>query len=179
MKFLAPILALFLALVTAQANAAVVPGVGLAVPISADQKGEKFDGILTIKDFRTSTDGQGLVAVGVLSGIASKGGNTRTIVADMTVPVRKVYSDSGTTAAMVAQQVTCPILHLDLGPIDLTLLGLNINISEIIIDITATQGGGLLGDLLCTIANLLNSGPLNQILNQLIALLNQLLGILG
>lgn len=53
---------------------------------------------------------------------------------------------------------TCPILNLSLGPIDLTLLGLRVLTSPICLDITAQQGGGLLGNLLCGIANLLNGG---------------------
>jgi hypothetical protein len=53
---------------------------------------------------------------------------------------------------------TCPILNLALGPIHLNLLGLNVDTSPICLDITAQQGGGLLGDLLCGIANLLNGG---------------------
>jgi len=60
---------------------------------------------------------------------------------------------------------TCPILDLSLGPINLSLLGLNVDTSPICLEITATQGGGLLGDLLCGIANLLNGGtPLADVL---------------
>ena len=62
----------------------------------------------------------------------------------------------------------CPILNLALGPINLSLLGLNVDTSEICLDITAQRGGGLLGDLLCGIANLLNGGlNLGDILGQL------------
>jgi len=52
----------------------------------------------------------------------------------------------------------CPILHLQLSPIHLDLLGLNVDTSAICLDITAHQGEGLLGDLLCGVANLLNGG---------------------
>lgn len=63
---------------------------------------------------------------------------------------------------------TCPILNLSLGPINLSLLGLNVDTSQICLDITAQQGGGLLGDLLCGVANLLNGGlDLGTILGQL------------
>jgi len=54
---------------------------------------------------------------------------------------------------------SCPILNLSLGPINLDLLGLNVDTSPICLDITAVPGpGALLGNLLCGIANLLNSG---------------------
>ena len=58
----------------------------------------------------------------------------------------------------VVEGASCPILNLSLGPIDLSLLGLNVNTSRICLDITATPGGGLLGDLLCSVANLLAGG---------------------
>jgi hypothetical protein len=54
---------------------------------------------------------------------------------------------------------SCPILNLSLGPINLDLLGLNVDTSPICLDITAVPGSGaLLGNLLCSIANLLNGG---------------------
>jgi len=59
----------------------------------------------------------------------------------------------------------CPILDLMLGPIHLNLLGLDVLTSPICLNITAFDQGGLLGDLLCSIANLLNGGlNLSQIL---------------
>jgi hypothetical protein len=65
-------------------------------------------------------------------------------------------------------QATCPILNLQLGPIDVDLLGLVVETSAICLDITAQEGGGLLGSLLCGIANLLNSGvSLEDILDDL------------
>lgn len=64
----------------------------------------------------------------------------------------------------------CPILNLELGPIDLNLLGLRVQTSEICVRVQAERGA-LLGDLLCAIANLLN-GP-NPLAN-LLAFLNGL-----
>jgi hypothetical protein len=46
----------------------------------------------------------------------------------------------------------CSVLHLELAPIDLDLLGLHVDTSPICLDITAIEGGGLLGDLLCSLA---------------------------
>jgi hypothetical protein len=69
------------------------------------------------------------------------------------------------TPQALAPGATCPVLDLSLGPINLSLLGLNVDTSPICLEITAHQGGGLLGDLLCSIANLLNGGsPLATIL---------------
>ena len=71
---------------------------------------------------------------------------------------------------------TCDILHLELGPIDLNLLGLVVHVDKIVVDIDAQSGpGNLLGNLLCAIANLLNNnGPVAT----LVSLLNQILGLL-
>jgi hypothetical protein len=46
----------------------------------------------------------------------------------------------------------CSVLDLELGPINLALLGLHVDTSRICLEITATEGGGLLGDLLCSLA---------------------------
>jgi hypothetical protein len=71
---------------------------------------------------------------------------------------------------------SCQILHLDIQPISLNLLGLQVTTSEIVLDITAQQGpGNLLGNLLCGVANLLNGG---QSLTGLANLLNNLFGAL-
>jgi hypothetical protein len=58
-----------------------------------------------------------------------------------------------------------PILDLALGPITLDVLGLVVETSPICLNITAYDGGGLLGDLLCAVADLLDGGlSLDQIL---------------
>ena len=62
------------------------------------------------------------------------------------------------TSGPMAAGAACPILNLELGPVHLNLLGLNVDTSAVCLDITAIEGGGLLGDLLCAIANLLNGG---------------------
>ena len=68
---------------------------------------------------------------------------------------------------------TCQILHLDIGPISLNLLGLQVNLSEIVLDITAQAApNNLLGNLLCAVAGLLNSpGGLARLLNQILGIL--------
>jgi hypothetical protein len=64
-----------------------------------------------------------------------------------------------TTAATFAltpvtnSATNCAILSLDLQPIHISLLGLHVDTSPICLDVTATEGGGLLGNLLCDLAN--------------------------
>ncbi|GAA1122494.1 hypothetical protein GCM10009630_20400 [Kribbella jejuensis] len=78
----------------------------------------------------------------------------------------------------------CPILHLDLGPLDLNLLGLHVHLNEVILNVEAIPGpGNLLGNLLCAIAGLLDgvdlSGVLGNLLQNLIDALIRLLQSLG
>jgi hypothetical protein len=77
---------------------------------------------------------------------------------------------------VAAAQGSCQILHLELGPIDLNLLGLVVHVDKIVVDITAQSGpGNLLGNLLCGLANALNGGAsattIANILNQILAVL--------
>jgi hypothetical protein len=101
-------------------------------------------------------------------------------------------TDAAGTATSGSQQISlpvdlqqstgsCEILDLVLGPLDLNLLGLEVHLDTVHLNITAQQGpGNLLGNLLCAVAGLLD-GPtgLNAILTQIAALLNQLPGVLG
>ena len=69
-----------------------------------------------------------------------------------------------------AAQFSCPVLDLQIGPIDQNLLGLHVETSPICLAVTAIEGGGRLGDLLCNVATLRQSGvPLGDILGGLIS----------
>ena len=84
-------------------------------------------------------------------------------------------------SVMAGVGTTCPILHLTLGPLNLNLLGLKVHLNRVVLDITAQSGpGNLLGNLLCSISNLLNqnsvlSGRLAGLLN----IVQQLIGTPG
>jgi hypothetical protein len=112
----------------------------------------------------------------VASGIAFVTANGNTTLDSFTAPITLLSSSAAVTAGVA---VTCPILNLQLGPIHLDLLGLVVDTSQICLTITANQNGGLLGQLLCGVANLLNTTPLDQILAGLSGsdLNNLLLGI--
>jgi hypothetical protein len=81
---------------------------------------------------------------------------------------------------MAEQPERCPILHLELGPLDLDLLGLVVHLDRVVLDITAVPGpGNLLGNLLCAIAGLLDGVNLSGILQGLWErLINALIGLL-
>jgi len=74
----------------------------------------------------------------------------------------RIFLTSRVTNTQQQPPPACPILHLELGPVNLNLLGLlvqldNCNNGPVTVDITAVPGpGNLLGNLLCGLANLLN-----------------------
>jgi len=81
---------------------------------------------------------------------------------------------------VAANAAACDILNLVLGPLDLNLLGLEIHLQRVVLDIVAVAGAGnLLGNLLCSVAGLLDGTPLAGLLGQLQTLLNQILGALN
>ncbi len=47
----------------------------------------------------------------------------------------------------------CPVLDLVVGPLNLQLLGLVVNLNKVHLTVTATRGGGALGDLFCQLAD--------------------------
>ena len=86
----------------------------------------------------------------------------------------------GTPAPTPFPAGVCPILHLELGPLDLNLLGLVVHLDRVVLDITAVPGAGnLLGNLLCAIAHLLDQFPPPGPLDQIIGLLNRIIDLLG
>ncbi len=74
-----------------------------------------------------------------------------------------------TTAVASSSDAACDILTLDLGPLNLDLLGLTVDLEPLSLDISAVPGeGNLLGNLLCAVAGLLDSeSPLGGLLEQL------------
>ena len=106
-------------------------------------------------------------------------GSTRTFDVLRT---RRVMTIEGTpirtrTQAAAALAAPCDILNLVLGPLDLDLLGLQIHLDRIVLNIVAQSGAGnLLGNLLCAVAGLLDG---TGVLGRITDLLNQILGRLG
>ena len=71
-----------------------------------------------------------------------------------------------------ARGAECDILNLVLGPLDLNLLGLEVHLKRVVLDIVAVPGAGnLLGNLLCAVAGLLDGTPLSNL--QLLRLANR------
>jgi hypothetical protein len=163
----------------------VVPVSGLVGPASATPA-TPVSGTLAIQRFVRTANGIGAVGALTLNFNDPTTGTARTIVTQVVAPV--VTSQPAQAAndeleaplhgpAVAAEQAACDILHLVLGPLDLNLLGLRVQLNQVVLDITAVPGAGnLLGNLLCAITGLLDNT--NQ-LGQLITLLNNLLALLG
>ena len=130
--------------------------------------GKKFKGTYTIDRFVAR--GERVFSVGTLKG---KLKNRRVKRENVRMPVSGFALAS--PAAAQSSQLVCRVLTLTLGPLDLNLLGLRVQLNRLNLRITAIPGGGLLGDLLCGIANLLN--PPAILGNDLSAVLNSLLAL--
>ena len=128
----------------------------------------------TFKIERFAVHEGALVASGSLVGtLLDETGTATAIYQTATVPVNL---PTAARAASATRGLDCDILHLELGPLNLDLLGLVVNLNRIVLDIDAEPGAGnLLGNLLCAIVGLLDGSNLGLLSN----LLNQLLGLLG
>jgi len=146
-----------------RAAVAAAPAGGVTVPVTGTtSKGGKFTGNFAISQFKVVNNQ--IVATGTLTGtVQNSVGN---VIGTVLKTVQMIVT---------IKAASCDILHLELGPLDLDLLGLEVHLNRIVLDIDADPTGGLLGSLLCAVANLLDAGgPLADIVD----LLNQILGLL-
>ena len=146
-------------------------GSAISVPVSGSGSGATFAGTLVIQRFARVANQ--IVAVGVVNGVLTD--TASGVTSNVIRPVRWPLSTGGGGDVSVA--AVCSILSLVLGPLNLDLLGLVIDLNQVVLNIDAVSGGGnLLGNLLCAVTNLLNGGgSLTLVTN----LLNQILAILG
>ncbi len=112
-------------------------------------------------------------ALGTLTG---KVGNRSVTRQNVAIPVSMGSgSSTGLTAHAAA---TCQILNLILGPLHLNLLGLHVDLNQVVLNITGVTGTGqLLGNLLCGVANLLNPGLPAGTLAGLLNIVQQLVNL--
>lgn len=132
----------------------------------------KFTGTLSLTEFSLNDAGDAIQTSGALDGTLKAGPTTESVSQTFSAVTTSLSSNGG-----------CTILTLDLGPLDLELLGLRVQLNRIQLDITGETGAGnLLGNLLCAIADI-GSGSgllgLSGILQDLLGIVNDLLGALG
>jgi hypothetical protein len=59
----------------------------------------------------------------------------------------------GRALAGTTQTTTCPVLTLELDTVSLDLLGLHVDLSKVILTVTADPNGGVLGKLFCNLSS--------------------------
>ena len=133
------------------------------IPVSGTNAFGSFIGTFDIQNFVNRN--RQLTAIGTLTGTFTDVlGNVTQISQTVAIPVSSISA-------------SCQILHLELGPIDLNLLGLVVHLDQVVLDITAVPGAGnLLGNLLCAITNLLNGSASLTSIAMLLSLIFAILG---
>src|SRR5215218_10418900 len=152
------------------------------VPLSGTAKnGKTFTGTYTIDRFVAK--GGKLYSVGTVKG---KLGSKRVSKDNVRLPAAVGNASGGARASQLPLPPLppgnpCSVLALNLGPINLNLLGLVVRTNEIQLRIDAVQGpGNLLGNLLCAITGILNpTGALDQVTGAISNLAAALNGILA
>lgn len=169
-----------------EAAPAPATGTGLSVPVVGVGPNGAFNGTLRIQKFVNNAGT--IQANGVLSGLVTSttGAVVGSVVKTVALPVSSngantaAVSATAVSAAAVGTQATCEVLNLVLGPLHVDLLGLVVDLNQVVLNVTAQPGpGNLLGNLLCTVAGLLDGPQTTQTVNQIAGMLNQILGILG
>ena len=160
------------------ADAARKKNVGkyISTPVTGTINGLAFSAEYRITEFVAENDV--LYAVGYLTNVAGDGLPAE--VAQLSTQTVKMPVDTGDqsrTGASSGRTASCDILFLDLGPLDLDLLGLVIHLDQVVLEIVAETGAGnLVGNLLCAVTGLLDGvAALQAIAN----LLNQIISIIG
>lgn len=142
-----------------------------AVPVTGTARnGKAFTGHLTVSQFVTRHGKT--YALGTLTGrLGHRNIKPRQVAMPVSVPAPGAIPGMRSSAALA-----CPVLHLVLGPLNLNLLGLTVSLNQVVLDVNAVPGAGnLLGNLLCSVTNLLNTQSiLGQELTGLLNIVQQL-----
>src|SRR5689334_1854593 len=165
----------------AERNAAQRAALLTNVPVTGTlADGGSFTGTLTAKKLSVDPVTRQLTLDGVVNGTAIKAAGEAIDVVDQafSVPVSLNRPGAAASSSIVqpAQGVTCGILHLDLGPLNLNLLGLTVDLSEVILDVNAVTGAGnLLGNLLCALVGILDIPGAIASITHILDMVNNLL----
>jgi hypothetical protein len=177
-----------------------MPRAVLTLPVTGTfASGGEFSGTISVNRFERS--GNDIVAIGMVAGVLSRGSlNLGTAVAgEVAWPVRVsagglsvvsgrapatgtitpvAWSPDAPRDAVIrrVQAETCPVLNIALGPINVNLLGVQVALSDVTLDLNGVVGTPL-GDLVCAASDLLgNVAAIVDLLNSILGLLTGLLG---
>lgn len=143
--------------------------------------GGTFTGTLTATKISVDEVTRQLTMTGVVNGTAMKIGGAVVDVVNQTftAPVSFNRPGSGGAASIVqpAAQAQCGILNLVLGPLHLDLLGLVVDLNQVILNVFAMTGAGnLLGNLLCALTGLLDIPGAIAAVTHILDMVNGILG---
>ena len=154
------------------------------VPVSGVlSDGGTFTGTFTAQHLAVDEATRALTITGRLVGTAVTAAGVSTAIDQVVSAPATLTRAASADAALVhpvAMRAVCDILFLDLGPLNLDVLGLTVDLAEVILDINAVSGAGnLLGNLLCAVVGLLDLPGFIAGLAQLIDNINAILEGLG
>lgn len=142
--------------------------------------GGTFSGTLTATKISVDEVTRQLTMTGVVNGTAMKVGGEVVDVVDQTftVPVSINRPGAGTLGLVQpAAQASCGILNLVLGPLHLDLLGLVVDLNQVVLNVLAMTGAGnLLGNLLCALTGLLDIPGAIAAITHILDIVNGILG---
>ena len=136
-------------------------------------------GTLTLTGFVLDETQSRLMAVGILSA-ASKSHSITNQTVQIPVLNGATLPTAGRIGVTQFRPPACDVLNLVLAPLHLDLLGLVVDLNQVVLDLTAQPGASnLLGNLLCSVLGLLDiPGAIAGVL-QLVGNLNTLTALLG
>jgi len=168
-----------LVLAPATAGAAPKPSDGVPIPVTGTGN---FTGTFNVKKFVSTDGGKGIAIVGdVLDANGAVAQSDVEWPVDLAATAQANQAAQDKTGAVTAM-ATCDILNLVLGPLHLNLLGLVVDLNQVVLTVTGLTGTGeLLGNLLCGIAGIFDPAGLLGLLLGNLGILNGALGsgILG
>ena len=150
------------------------------VPISGSATGPSkgtFAGTLHVERF--AVRGDRIVVIGMITAsVSDKHGRSlgSATVGRVELPVNVRGDEAVREGSRGDARAVCGVLHLDLGAVNLNLLGVQFATAPITIDLSADDAE-VLGQLICTALELVgNVVALVDVLNQILGLLTGLLG---
>ena len=151
------------------------------VPITGKlADGGTFTGTFTATKITVDEVTRQLTLTGVVNGTAMKLGDEVVDVVDQTFSAPVSINRPGSGALGLVQptaQASCGILNLVLGPLHLDLLGLVVDLNQVILNVFALTGAGnLLGNLLCALTGLLDIPGAIAAITHILDMVNGILG---
>ena len=128
-------------------------------------------------------DGRFLGTARVIGTATTAAGSQPVDVTQITTLAINGGSAAATLAAGATTQAagaSCDVVNLVLGPLHLDILGLVVDLNQVVLDVVAQTGAGnLLGNLLCALLGLLDGVAIFPAITQLLEQINSILSIFG